>query len=558
MVERILNWLGRELNGLHQAALLLGLSSLASQFLALIRDRLLASKFGAGQELDVYYAAFRLPDLVYVSIASFVSVTVLIPLLLNFLEKDRPQARQFLSQVFTAFIVVMIVVSFLLLIFAPFLTKVVAPGFSASQQADLTTLTRIMLLSPFLLGLSNLLGAVTQSLRKFFIYALSPLLYNIGIIVGILWFYPRLGLPGLAWGVILGASLHLAIQLPTIIKSGLTPYLNFRPAWSELRRVVVISLPRTLALSANQLSLLLLIAFASFLGAGSVAIFNLSMNLHSVPLAVIGVSYSVAAFPTLAQLFSRGEVDRFLVQITVALRHIIFWAIPATALLIVLRAQIVRVILGAGNFGWSNTRLTAAALALFALALVGQSIILLLARGYYACGRTRAPLVINILSAILIAVLALFLLFLFKHNLFWRELIERLLRVENLSGTAILMLPLSFSLGVTFNAILLWRFFQRDFGHFGPEVSRSVSQSIISSLVAGIVSYQTLTWLVVWFDQNTFLGIFLQGLIAGALGLSVLFLTLKYFNNQELAEIGSSLKRKFWRVRVIAPEQEGL
>ncbi len=163
-------------------------------------------------------------------------------------------------------------------------------------------LSRILLLSPILLGLSNLFGSVTQTFKRFFVCATSPLLYNVGIIIGILYLYPRFGLQGVVWGVILGALMHLGLQVPFVWSEGLLP--RFRtPDWGEVKRVIFLSLPRTFALSVTQIAMIFILGLASLMTVGSIAIFNLAYSLDSVPLSIIGVSYSLAAFPTLARLF---------------------------------------------------------------------------------------------------------------------------------------------------------------------------------------------------------------------------------------------------------------
>ena len=563
MVSRALKLFNREFGGLHEAAYLLGAFAVASQILALVRDRLLASAFGAGRELDIYYAAFRVPDLVYVSIASFISVSVIIPLLAErqkggLGEATTVSSRALLNNIFTAFLLVMVVVSAILFLIMPLLSRWVAPGFDAVAQSQLALLSRILLLSPLLLGLSNLFGAVTQSLRRFFIYALSPILYNVGIIIGIIFFYPRLGLAGLTWGVALGALFHLAIQWPTVARHGLFPRLVKTLDWLELRRVIWLSLPRTLGLGAGQLTTVVLVSIASLISTGAIAVFNFANNLQSVPLTIIGVSYSVAAFPTLVQLFTNGERGRFMEQVTTTIRHVLFWALPTTVLFIVLRAQMVRVILGGGRFSWSDTRLTAAALALFVVSLVAQSLVLVLVRAYYSSGQTRRPLLVNVLSSIITITLAL---------VFWRILVavpgprlflEALLRVNDLGGTALLALPLAFSLGSGLNVWLLWQFFQRDFGRFPRVVDKALWQSVAASLAGGVTSYFALNLLDDWLDLDTFLGIFTQGLLAGLLGLLVFVLILWRLDNKEIKEIVRSLHHQFWHSRPIAPEPEGL
>jgi len=559
MVKRITNLLYKEFSGLHEAAFLLGGFAILSQILALLRDRLFAHSFGAGSTLDMYYAAFRIPDFLYVSLASFVSVTVLIPFLVKKLESGDEAANKFLNNVFTVFFISIIAASAVLFIFIPQLSQFIFPGFPGDMQETLVTITRILLLSPILLGLSNLAGSITQSFRKFFVYALSPVLYNLGIIAGVIFLYPIFGIPGLVYGVVLGALLHLAIQLPVLAKYGFIPRPTFKINWSEIRKVVALSLPRTLGLSIHQISLIVLASLASVMAVGSIAIFNLSFNLQSVPLAIIGVSYSVAAFPTLAKLFSENNTVRFISYVSIAARHIIFWSFPIMALFIVLRAQIVRTILGSGAFDWSDTRLTAATLAFFAISLVAQGLILLFVRAFYAAGDTKTPVFVNVGSAIFIIMSAYFFVFVFEHYDSFRYFMEALLRITDIEGTVVTMLALAYSLGMVVNAVLLGILFRRHFGKTSLSIYKTFVHSFSAAVFMGFVAYQSLYVFGLVLDTDTFLGIFLQGLFSGILGIVAGVFLLRFMGNTEIVEIWKSLHSKFWKTKsVIAPEKEEL
>lgn len=558
MVEKILTFMNKEFSGLHEAAFLLGSAAVASQILALIRDRIFAHEFGAGAALDVYYASFRIPDFLFVSVASFVSITVLIPFLIEKIGKSEKGGKEFLDNVFTVFFATIVLVSIGVFFLIPTLSGMLFPGIEGVSRDSLIVLTRIMLLSPILLGLSNLLGSITQTARKFFIYALSPVLYNIGIIIGVLCFYPLWGLPGLAYGVVLGALLHLLIQVPTVLHFGLLPTFSRRISFSEIKEVMYLSFPRTIGLSVNQVALLVLVSLASRMPEGSIAVFNFSFNLQSVPLAIVGVSYSVAAFPTLAHLFSQNQTEKFINNIVAAARHIIFWSLPILVLFIVLRAQIVRTILGSGAFSWSDTRLTAAALALFAVSLVAQSLILLFVRGYYAAGNTKTPLLVNVISSALTVVFAYFLINVFEENLFFRYFMESLLRIENNQGSIIIMLPLAYSVGMIANALVLFGFFRSDFKNMPSFLRRTFIHSFLGAVTMGFVAYLFLGIFAKIFDINTFLGIFLQGLFSGVLGIVAGVMILKLMKNREIEEVGKALHSKFWKARAIAPDKEEL
>ena len=557
MVERILQLIEREIRGIHEAAYLLGFFALLSQVLALVRDRLLASLFGAGETLDIYYAAFRIPDLIFVGVASFVSAFVLIPFFANYAASSKEEAKAFLDTIFTIFFVAISAISAACAIFAPQLLSLFFPTLSASSLAEeFVLISRILLLQPVLLGLSGLLSTVTQAHRKFILYAISPILYNVGILAGIIFFYPSMGLSGIALGVVSGALLHLGIQLPSIVSSGFLPRLRLALPLTEAMKVFALSLPRTAGLFAGQLSFFVLVALAARQAAGAVSVLNLSFNLQAVPLSIIGVSYSVAAFPTLARLYVSGERSAFFGHLVTAARHIIFWSLPIMALFIVLRAQVVRVIFGTGAFDWNDTRLTAAALSLFSLSLLAQGVVLLFARGYFAAGNTVKPLVVNVASSFLTIGGALALTTLFETSGWFRLFIESVLRVEGIEGTAVLMLPLAFSLASLGNAFVLYLFFRSDFKEFPSALSGVFFQSASAALAAGFVSYQALAILAELFDTDTYLGIFAQGLGAGLAGIASALLLLFLLQSRELAEISSSIRRTFWKTPLVLPEKE--
>lgn len=564
MVKKILNILNRQSYGVSEAAILLGSFTLLAQILALFRDRALAHFIGPSSTLDIYYAAFRIPDFLYISIGSLVSITVLIPFLLEKMQKkenagDGGDAYKFLSDMFTVFLWGMIIVSAVVYFLIPKLSTIVAPGFSLVARHDLIIMSRIMLLSPILLGLSNLFGTVTQLYKKFFVFALSPIFYNIGIIFGVVVLYPIWGIYGLAFGVIAGALMHLLIQTPVVVQHHFAPKFSFKIDFKEIKRVIMLSLPRTLALSLNNFSILALLSIASTMNEGSISIFNFSFNLQSVPMAIIGVSYSVAAFPTLARSFGSGDVKSFLDHVISAARQIIFWSLPVIFLFIVLRAQIVRVILGSGSFSWANTRLTAAALALFSLSIVAQSLSLLFVRAYYAAGKTKKPLSVNFIFSILIIALAFMFVKVFNHAPFFRYFMESILRVDDITGTRILMLPLAYSIGTILNFFALWRLFRKDFlKNENVTLQKTFLQSLGASFLIGFVTYIFLGIFGNVFDLNTFKGIFLQGFLSSLFGIGAGVVVLALMKNKELLEVWGAIHKKFWKTEVIAPEQTEL
>ena len=559
-MEKILKIFTKESGSINQAALLLGSLTLLSQILALFRDRSIAHFIGPSPSLDAYYAAFRVPDLIFICIASLASITVIIPFLIARMDGDKvtPEARKYLNDIFTVFLSLMVLVSLLAFFLMPRLIPLIAPGFNPFYQEEVIMLSRIMLLSPILLGLSNLFGTVTQLFRKFFIYSLSPIFYNLGIIAGVIFLYPFFGIYGLGLGVVFGALMHFGVQAIASRSCGFMPKFSFSINFRDIKQAALISLPRTLGLTFNNIALISIIAMASFLKSGSISIFNLSLNLQSVPLNIIGISYAVAAFPSLAKSFGGGQKDEFKKYLKTAGRAIVFWSLPVIFLFIVLRAQIVRVILGSGSFSWNDTRLVAASLAIFSVSILAQGMIALLSRSYYAIGNTRRPLIVNLFSSVLIIILSYFLIYLFENVLLFRFFIESMLKVGDIPGTEVLMLPLAYSIGTILNFVLHWVSVKKDFMPEESFITKTFFQGLGASFFLGLPAYLCLNILSPVFGTTTFWGIFLQGFISGIMGIAAAVLVLYLLGNEELKNLAQALTSKFWRAKIIAPAQEEL
>ncbi len=556
MIRRFLSMVNRQWQGMHEAAILLGVFSLVSQLIGLWRDRMLAHAIGPSAPLDIYYAAFRIPDLIYLSVASLASITVLMPFLVERMDASgKEAAKKFFDEVLSGFFLFLVVVSAVVFLLMPHLARLVAPGFTLAELHELVFVSRIMLLSPVLLGLSNMLGTVTQLLRKFVIFSLSPIFYNLGIIFGIIYLYPRFGVTGLAIGVVCGAFVHLLIQLPTIIHAGFTPKLSSKLAHSTLKEVTALSLPRTLGLSMNSIALLVIVAMGSTIGAGAISIFNFALDLETTPVGIIGVSYSVAVFPILAEAFARGKWDEWRSAILSATRQVVFWSLPLTALLIVVRAQIVRVTLGSGAFSWNDTKLTAACIALFAIGLIAQNMVLVSTRAFYAAHNTKTPLMINALCSVLIVVFGYFLLHIYETVPMFRYFIESLLRVEDVPGSAVLMLPLAYSLGTLLNAWLHWVDMRKRYLPDVGNLPRALFESLGASFAAGIAAYGTLNGLSHVFKLDTFWNVLMQGGLACLAGAVAAVLLLFLLKSESLSELINALRKKFWKVDLVTSEE---
>ncbi|MES2134971.1 MAG: lipid II flippase MurJ [Patescibacteria group bacterium] len=542
MVRTVLGVMTRPIRGLHEAAYVLAGFSILSQVLALVRDRTFAHLFGAGPTLDAYFAAFRIPDLLFAFLTLFVSSFALVPLLSG---KDKDAQGVIVGNVLLAFGVSAIVVCGILFFAMPTIVPFLFPGFPPETLASTILLSRIMLVQPVLLGLSSIATSVVQVLRQFIIFALAPILYNVGIIAGALFLYPQFGITGLAWGVALGALLHVSAQIIPIL--GHARHI-VRPSWNSLRasivEVALPSMPRALALSSQQVLLLVFASIASLTAAGTVSTLAFAFNLQSVPLTIIGVSYAAAIFPALSALIAKGNTELFMREVWAGVRHIVFWTFPAITLIIVLRAHIVRIILGTGAFSWDDTRLTAAVLACFAFSLIAQSVILIFSRSYYAAHSTLVPIVVNVGGAIVAGAGAYIAVVWLASAEMPRFFIEDLFRVADVPGTAILMIPIVYSLVMLMVACTFGYLFARRFG-FEARVWHTLGTSFAASVIAATGAYGVLQFSAPLLPTTTFFGIFTQGLSAGIVGGLLWLLVLFVLKSQELKEIHGALLHFF-------------
>jgi len=559
MVNRVGGFFKKEFSHTSEAALLLAGFSLFSQVLALLRDKILAYTFGAGLELDIYYASFRVPDLVYALVSSMLASVVLVPMVIGFIEREeKERAEIFLGAVFKFFSFFTIALSVILFFVMPSLVSFLVPGMGDEARETTTLLSRILLLSPFLLGLSNLFGSIAQINKHFALVAFAPVLYNVGIILGILIFFPIFGLEGLAVGVVLGALFHAGLQALGLRHTRVSLLFRSDVPRAPLFELIKTSFPRVLTLSMSQFVIFIFTALASTLAIGSISVFTFAFNLQSVPLALVGLSYSIAAFPGLAYLVARNDREGFVKEIESAVKQIIFWSISITVFFIVLRAHIVRVVLGSGAFNWADTKLVAAGLAIFVFSVIAQNLSLFFTRGYYALKDTKTPLILQGIASLAMLFLGAWFLYLFENIPFARHFFESLFRVEDVPGSAVLALPIAYSLGSVLGAILLGAGLMRKNFFSLKSILPSFYQASGAALLGGYATYILLGILSPVFGLSTFFGVLLPAFIAGSLGILVSIVFLALLDNEEWKSIVRALRHRFWKTEPLMPEQTEL
>jgi putative peptidoglycan lipid II flippase len=525
-------WNG-ETNGVTAAAVIVGGASLASRAVGVVRDRVLASTFGAGNILDSYYAAFRLPDLLYTLIILGALSAGFIPVFAEYLEtRGKEDAWRLAERVLSVVGATMLIVCALLIVFAGKIVPLTVPGFSAEQLDATIRLTRIMALSPLFLGLSAVMGGILQATRRFLAFALAPVLYNIGIIFGALVLSPVLGLEGLAWGVVLGAFLHLITQASVALRMGLRRIPAPSLKAEGVRRILWLMAPRTAGLAVSQVNMVILLALASALSVGSISVFNLANNLQSFPVGIFGVSFAVAAFPNMARAAGAKREDEFKRVLGSATRKVLFLIIPSTVVFFLLRAQIVRLALGAGAFDWDATIATADVMGIFAISMTFQALVPLLARAFYALQDTWTPLIAGVTA----------------------EAFNLLLAVLLREPFGIAGLAIAFSSSAFLNLALLWWLLHTRKGTLGAgEVTMSFFKTAAASMALfgfGWIARQVVGTI---FPLHTFWQVALQAIATLLVGGGAFAIVAHLLKSEEFHEFRTSAVRRFWKRGEVLP-----
>lgn len=508
-----------------EATVVLAVASLVSRLFGLLRDRSLAAHFGAGDVLDAYFAAFKIPDFIFGLLLLGALSSAFIPLFTEYMQKNgKDEGWSFVNTLVNFGIIILTAALLLVAVFAPMLSHIIAPGFDDAKQEMTANLMRVMLLSPLFFGISNLAGGILNSFKNFIVYAVAPILYNLGIIAGIIWLVPYFGYMGLAYGVVLGAFLHMIIQVPSVFALGYKYRMHINLKHPALRRMAVLMLPRTLGIAAQQISVLINTIIASTLAIGSIAVLNLGDNLYSLPVSMFGISFAVAVFPTLTEKYTLQKVDEFKQDVVQTLRQILFLVIPTMMLYWLLRAQIVRLVLGAGQFGWEDTRFTISVVAFLVFGMWAQAVIPLLARSFYALQNTKTPFIISLIS-VAVNVLGALVLIRYYH---------------------VVGLAMAISLSGIVNAGMLFIMLQMKVGKLPvSNLIGMIGRVIFGSLAMGAIGYGALhamSWIV---NTHTFVGLLTQACVAAVVAGLTYLTVMRKFNLPEVDLILRPLSRLF-------------
>lgn len=502
-------------------------SVILSRFLGLVRDRLLATYFGAGPELGAFQAAAEIPDTIFYLLGSAVFSFGLVPLFSFYWGKEKKEkAWDMASSLLNLSLCFFLVFAGLLFFFAPSVSALVAPGFTSHQIHLMAGLLRVMVLAQIFFVFSYFLTSVLHSQRRFLVPALSPLVYNLGIILGIILLSSRRGIYGPAWGMVLGAFLHFVVQLPLALSLGLRENLGFKIHLSQAKKALRLSAPRALTLVGGKLGTLYSITLASLLPildkVSNVAVLYYARHLEAIPVSLFGLTVAQAAFPSLSLARGKREKEKFKTLISSSLERIFYFALPASFLLLALRVPLVRLAFGAQRFPWKATILTSKILAALFLGILARSAIPLLTRAFYALGEGRKAAQVSLSSTALAALLG--------------AVFTRLLHLGASS------LGWAFSLAYVFEFVFLSFLLRRKTGLSFP--LRSFLKKGVSALASGGAAYLSMKVLDLWvLDTTRTLPLLLLTFVSAGLGILVYLFFTWIFKIKETLSLFETLRR---------------
>lgn len=526
--------LKRQTNILSAAFVIMG-TTIVSLLLGVFKKRLLATLFGATNIAGVYDAATRLPDSLFQLIIAAALSTAFIPVFSNYLAKNREaEAHKMASNLLTVGIIIFSIFSLVLVIFAPFFLKVLNPGagFSDADMTLMANLLRIVVVGQLLFIIGAFFSAVLQSYNQFFIAGFAAATYNLGIILGLIFFTRFVGIYSGAYGIILGAIFYILVQIPPVRKIGFSFKPNFSFHTPEVKQVGKLMWPRTLSMAIIQLGSILTISLVSFLPdtGRNYFIFDLAQTLAFAPVGFIGGAIGQAALPVLSR--EKDNPELFRATFIASFNQMLFLILPIAALMLVLRIPIVRLVYGADAFDWNATVLTGRTLAYFCVFIFSSALIQLVNRAFYALQNTFIPLVVGGISTVLMLLLSGIFIAVYHSGIhalsYSYSFFGNTVRGILIFSFGVESLAFANSLGMLITLIILLMILRKKIGGFADaNFYRPLLKIFVASLLTGIALYIPLKLLdKLVFDTSRTLGLLILTGISSIIGLSLyLFLT---------------------------------
>lgn len=437
-------WLEKKQNSILSAALIITTANIASSLSGLVRERLLiASYFNTQSGQQAYEAlqvAFQIPDMLFQLIVLGALSAAFIPVFTKYRKKDENEAFAVSSSVINLLLLLFAAVALVIFIFSYPITMVRTGGaFTPTQVQVAANLTRLMLFAQFFFAISNFLTGILQSYQRFIVPAIAPILYNLGIVLGVFLFGQHIGIYAAGVGVILGACLHMVVQLPFVFRLGFKFSIRLNHKHPGVKEIFRLMPPRVLTLGVSELQNLALGFFATSIGNLSFVIIRLAIKLMTIPIRLFGVPISQASLPFLSEESDQKQLAQFRSLVTQSINQIAFLSMPASVLLLILRIPIVRLVFGAQNFPWTVTVTTGKVLAIVAITIGIQAMGQLMIRAFYALKDTMTPFIVVGVSAVTYLLVSWLCVFVFATSVMGIALATTLAAVVEASLFAIFL-----------------------------------------------------------------------------------------------------------------------
>jgi putative peptidoglycan lipid II flippase len=468
------------------AATIVMIMILASRVLGLARQRVLADHFAPG-DLSLFFAAFRLPDVLFEVLVFGTFSSAFIPVFTKELKSGgTEEAWNLASKVITLGLTFFIVFAVCFSFFAQDIYHIITPGFSENETSQIASVARILFAAQGFFVISYVFTGVLESMRRFLVPAMAPLFYNIGIIIGTILLSNKFGLLGPAIGVVIGAILHFCIQLPLAYKLGFRFTLGWRMD-SGVKKIGKLALPRIVDLSFDQIGKTVELSLASLISKASYTYYTFANSLQLLPVSLFGIPLAKAALPMLSR--ESDNLPEFKRILRSTLFQAIFFTLPLTAIIIVLRIPLVRLAYGTNIFDWESTIQTGYVLSAFGIGIVFQTLMSILTRSFFALHDTKTPVYVSMLGLLLLVVGDAVLVLVF--------------------GIPIWALAISFTFSVFVETILLlYLLNKRISGFITTNMIFRIGKMIVASIASSFVMYFVLKLFdrSVWVKQLSFLG----------------------------------------------------
>lgn len=395
--------------GIGSATALIAITSFISYAIGLFRDRIIAVNFGTTSATDTYNASFLIPDILFNLFIAGALVAAFLPVFTEYLIKNKEEAYRIANTMLTGAVLVIGGLSVIAFIFMPQIVPYLFSDATQTMQTDIIAMTRLMLASAILFAISNTIGNILMCYKHFLAYSLSPIFYNLGIILGVVFLNENFGIYSAAWGVVIGAVLHCIIRVIDVITTEYKykPALNF--SHPGFKKIIKLMIPKAISLISWQLNLYIFAIVGIKLIEGGLAAFNFARNIQSFAVSLFGIAFATAVFPYLAGSVSNGDQKAYTDHMQKTIQRILFFTIPAAVGVMTLSTPLVELILSGGVFDENSIKLTSLILFFFAISIPFESLSHILARGFYARQNTVTPMIINVISMILIALSTIFL-----------------------------------------------------------------------------------------------------------------------------------------------------